>query len=466
MIRQRNGCNPWALIKVDDFHLDRLFGMISLSMNRPRLLLIAFACDPHESMEHRNAWYRAIQASAYFDVTVFCGPHLDAEKLDSSLPSDVPTGRIRFMRVPVDSLTKYCLDRELLFYVGYRRWLNVLYRRAQVLEREIPFAATQLVSLCGYREPGPFWKLSGSFLWGPIGGTSGFPLKYLGIAEVSGWLYELCRNIVNTCQLLGSTRIKNASRQAAAVFAANRSTQSDLKRYVGVESELELEAGIDFPVGPVRSLRPNDRPLRILWAGRIRAWKGLPILIDALAKLPSSVSVEVRVVGEGKSRDQYVRLAKKQNVNHLIEWIDRPPYRESLAHYRWADVFAFTSLRDTSGTGLLEALAMGAPIIGLDHQGARDIMTDQSCVRITTKSFGASSSEFANAIEKMASDADYLKSLSDHACRRAELYQWSTRQGPVEERYKSIASSCSVNVPEAQQPLNSSSIGIRPAIGI
>jgi glycosyltransferase involved in cell wall biosynthesis len=406
---------------------------------RPRLLVIAFSCDPHESMEHRNGWYRALQAARYFDVTVLCGPQSNAQELNEQIAGQFTDLQIHFDVVQVDPKTQKLLDSSLLFYVGYRRWLTKAFEYAKQLEAHQSFDASHLVSLCGYREPGEFWKLQAQFLWGPIGGTSGFPVRFLSICDLRGGLFELARNIVNYSQLRFSRRIRNAIEKTSVLVAANRSSQCDLQRHLQVETPLELETGIDFPVADPKPARSPERPLRILWAGRLRTWKGLPILIYAIARLPKDVAVQVRVVGDGSCKESWKKLARRLGVEHMIEWIDRPPYRDSLEYYRWADVFSFTSLRDTSGTGLLESLAMGTPIVGLDHQGSADIMTSDCAIRIGTRSPAVSIHQLSEAIVKLAKDPALLKRLSDGSIERAKAFSWDSRRGAVEDSYERIA---------------------------
>ena len=409
-------------------------------LDRPRLLLIAFCCDQHESMEHRNGWRRALQATRHFDVTVLCGPRSNAEVLNKEIEGQFSPTQLSFSAPPVDRLTQKLLSSEMLFYFGYRRWLRRMYEYAKQIDRESGLATCHLVSLCGYRDPGNFWKLQAPFLWGPIGGTSDFPLRYLGIMDVRGGMVELLRNVVNSSQLRLSSRIRRAMSNTTTLVSANRSTQRDLKKHFNIDSELELETGIDFPVASPRSVRNLDQPFRILWAGRLRSWKGLPLLLHALAKVPSTIPIQVKVVGGGISKRAWQKLSIRLGVDHLIEWIDRPPYRESLTHYQWADAFAFTSLRDTSGTGLLESLAMGAPIIGLDHQGSADIMTDESAIRVSIRNPATTIKEFSEAIVRLAKDADLLKRLSDGARTRATKFVWHNRLGAIDEAYQILAS--------------------------
>jgi glycosyltransferase involved in cell wall biosynthesis len=237
--------------------------------------------------------------------------------------------------------------------------------------------------------------------------------------------------------------VRRAVTQAAAVFAANRSTQRDLERRTGLRLQLELETGLDYETQHSKALTSIDQPLRILWVGRLRPWKGLPLLLHAMAKLPESQKCELRVVGDGSSKANWRRLANRLGVADQITWFSKPPYRDSMHHYEWADVFAFTSLRDTSGTGLLESLAAGVPIIGLDHQGAADMITEQCGIRIPVLNPKQSIAAFTRALVDVSSDRQRLLALSQGASLQACVYTWSQREPLVRRFYAASANATS-----------------------
>ena len=106
--------------------------------------------------------------------------------------------------------------------------------------------------------------------------------------------------------------------------------------------------------------------------------KALSLLIKALARLPDDARYELRVLGEGSERRRCEQLARDLGVDPHCTWLGWVSYEQAISQYDWADVFAFTSLRDTTGTVVLEALGAGLPVMCLDHQGVGDIV-DNSC---------------------------------------------------------------------------------------
>lgn len=418
-----------------DLRSDRL----NSDIRRSRLLMLSYCFSPNGTMEERNGWQRAISSSKDFDVTVLYRPSVAVSELEKHVPRDIRPGGLTFIPVSEGWLSLALSKIELLFYSRYRHWHRLAYHVAAKLHSDDPFAISHLVTLCGFREPGFVWQLDIPHVWGPIGGTHHFPRSFLKSLDWWNQYRERIRSWINHYQLHWSPRVRAAMQRSVAVVAATSESQLALKQGFGISAEIELETGIDHPIAPPRQLRASDAPFRILWAGRLRAWKGLPILLHAIANLPKSLPIEVRVLGDGSSRKSWQKLAQRLGIAERIEWIAWPSYRETLPYYNWADAFAFTSLRDTSGTGLLEALAAGCPIIGMNHQGAFDIMTDQCAVRIQPTEWLATVNGFRDGIEALARDAGKHLYLSHGASERARDFEWRTRSSCFASIYRNVA---------------------------
>jgi glycosyltransferase involved in cell wall biosynthesis len=425
---------------------------------RPRLLLTAYHYDAIFSMESRLAWHRAQQAAREYDVTVICARGEAGER------SGAHGGSITVESLPLNGFERAMMKRIVPYYLGYRWWQARVFALAKRLHAERPFDLVHHVSFCGYREPGDCWRLGVPFVWGPVGGTVQFPTAFLSELDIRAKLREITRNVINWCQLKFDRRVRCAAHASAAVLAANRGVADDLARHLGAAPKVHLETGVSGVREAPRPPRDANEPLRILWAGRLRSWKALPLLLRGLARLPKDCRYRLRVLGQGPAQQRWERLAARLGVDKHIEWVGWPEYPEQLLHYEWADVFAFTSLRDTSGTGLLEALAAGAPIIGLDHQGVADIMTSECALRVPATNAEAAVSGFASAIARLADDANLLGRLSSGALARARWYQWDRQWEAFSEIYREARVQPDASVEQIRQALGWASRDVEIAL--
>ena len=402
--------------------------------SRPRVLLVTHCFDANFSMESRLSWFRAKNAARHYDVTVLCADPF----ADVRCTVDVETPGLEVITVAHTPLEKALIGTPVGFYLAYRLWHRRVFAVARQLHDKRAFAFVHQVSYCGYREPGDCWKLGIPFVWGPIGGTQNVPWRFIGQFDLLGAIKETWRTVANGIQLRLGRRVGLALHSASAVFVANREVQQSFRDVRGVDLPCQLETGLQSIDTQTRPLRDRDQPLRILWTGRLESWKGLPLLLRAVAKLPPDLSIQLRIVGSGSRERRLKSMAGQLGIADRVDWQPLVAYSERDPHYRWADVLAFTSLRDTSGTGLLESLAAGVPIVGLNHQGARDIMTAACSLPIAVENPNQVIAAFAAAISQLAGDPTELQKLQIGAIVRAKNFHWNKLDAEMSEAYASV----------------------------
>lgn len=110
---------------------------------------------------------------------------------------------------------------------------------------------------------------------------------------------------------------------------------------------------------------------------RIAREKNIDFLIRALAGLMEErAEVHFLLVGAGPLARQ-VRLFFERKTMLRRLHLPGPLRGKRLAEaYRSMDVFAFSSLSETQGIVLAEAMAAGVPVVALDAPGSRDIVED------------------------------------------------------------------------------------------
>lgn len=383
-------------------------------------------------------WHRAREAARSFDVWVICEEHEFAAAIGRYLESHGPIPGLEFAFVAKLPWERR-LERVPGFYQAiYRRWHGRAFDVAKRLHAQFQFDLVHQANMIGFREPGLLWKLDAPFLWGPIGGTQNYPWRFLGEAGVRGGAVEAVRNVLNWLQLRLSLRVRRAARKAAAVVASNSTVARHLARALGVRPLLLADTGVEGlrPIARTEPRPPGE--LRLLWSGEFTPRKALSLLIKALTRLPPGVRCSLRVLGDGPMRARWQRLARRQGVEGQMEFLGWLPRSEALRHYEWADVFVFTSLRDTTGTVVLEALGSGLPVVCLDHQGVGDAVTEECGIKIPVSTPAKVVAGIGEAVARLALDPQLRRRLSDGAVARAEEYLWSRNGARMTEIYRQV----------------------------
>jgi glycosyltransferase involved in cell wall biosynthesis len=394
---------------------------------RARVLQLAYACSPLRGSEPGVGWNRAVEAAKYSDVWVIAEGIEFKSQVLGYLEDRGEAEGLHFVFVPKTRLEQRLSRIPGLYYPAYNLWHRRAFCVARQLHEKTRFDLVHQVNMSGFREPGYLWKLDVPFVWGPIGGTQNYPTRMLTQAGVLGAVREASRAMLNCLQLRFSRRVRKAARRASLVLAANTTVKRHFERALGRNTDVMSEIGTSVVTGQIGERQHGDA-LRLLWSGLFQVRKALPLLLKAMATLPDDVRVELRVLGDGGQRRPWQRASTRLGVHDRVEWLGWRPYAEALAQFAWADLFVFTSLRDTTGTVMLEAMANGVPVLAADHQGARDLVTPESGVKVKVGNPQETIESFRNGIVRLARDRLLLAQLACGARRRAEEFLW-TRQG-------------------------------------
>jgi glycosyltransferase involved in cell wall biosynthesis len=133
----------------------------------------------------------------------------------------------------------------------------------------------------------------------------------------------------------------------------------------GLRSPFEVRA--EFGV-------PRDAPL-VVCAARFEAEKGLADLIRAMALVhESSPACACVVAGEGAERGALERLRRELRLENVVQL---PGYRaDAPSLIRAADVFALPSPAEPFGLAILEAMALGKPVVAARAGGPMEIVVE------------------------------------------------------------------------------------------
>jgi glycosyltransferase involved in cell wall biosynthesis len=159
-----------------------------------------------------------------------------------------------------------------------------------------------------------------------------------------------------------------------------------LKRY-GVELPVVvLPTGLDLPLfaaGDGRRFRrergiAEHRPVLVV-VSRVAHEKNIDFLVDVVDRVRRDLpEVLLLVAGEGPA-EAHLRglVARRGLAAHVmfVGYLDRQgPLQDC---YRAGDLFVFASRSETQGLVLLEALALGVPVVALAELGTREIILPQ-----------------------------------------------------------------------------------------
>lgn len=163
--------------------------------------------------------------------------------------------------------------------------------------------------------------------------------------------------------------------------------QADLVLTPSFALKAELEKhGITVPVGvQSNGIELGDftkkvdysQQNRILHIGRLGPEKNVDVIIKSFSLLAeNNKDVTLDIMGDGPSKKQLIKLAKRLKVSdrvNFLGFVDRNDILKGLGSY---DLFVTASTIETQGLVILEAMASGLPIVGVNKLAIPEVVND------------------------------------------------------------------------------------------
>lgn len=161
----------------------------------------------------------------------------------------------------------------------------------------------------------------------------------------------------------------------------------------GDERIVPIRRGVVVPDGPLvarqRIPRSEGQPFRVLGVGRLVPQKGFGTLVDACARLrDAGVPVQCDVIGEGPLREALTRTIERHGLTDRVRLRGALPQNEVQEHYRQSDLLVVPSTdgdetgRDGLPNVVIEAMAVGLPVVGARYAGIPDLVVDGESGRL------------------------------------------------------------------------------------
>lgn len=405
-----------------------------------RILLSAYACEPHKGSEPGIGWHWAVAlARAGHNVWVLTRANNRNAIEDAMTEQPVPTLRFVYYDLPLRLRWWKRGGRGVRLY--YVLWQWGAYLLARRLSREVRFDIAHHITFGVFRHPSFMAFLDVPFVFGPVGGGETAPSRLRKTFPLRGYLTDLLRDAANRLARVDPL-MTAVYHRSAAILCKTRETLECIPPRYRDKCRVRVEVGIDEDdMLPMPGRRREDGCFRVLYAGRLIYWKGLHLGLMAFARLLRirHGQAHLTVIGNGPDQVWLHQLAQRLGIDRDITWIPWLEREAVMRAYPEHDAFLFPSLHDSSGNVVLEALSCGLPVVCLDAGGPA-VLVDSSCgFRIQPGGPEEAVESLAQALAVLAGNAAQAQAMGEAAVRRARRqFSWTNQAARMESLYLSV----------------------------
>ena len=174
---------------------------------------------------------------------------------------------------------------------------------------------------------------------------------------------------------IGSLIVKSSARSIAVSEAA-----AGFLKHLGAKNTIVIPNGIDtnvfrrIKVDSTKSLG-LDGAIVITFVGRLIYAKGVQDLIFAFPMIKEAIpNVKLLIAGDGPYRRQLEELAVGTGYGEAINFLGQKSREQIIEILNVTDVFVNPSYSEGLPTSVMEAAAVGVPIVATDVGGTREII--------------------------------------------------------------------------------------------
>ncbi len=274
--------------------------------------------------------------------------------------------------------------------------------------------------------PSALYDLGVPVVMGPLNGGMTFPPE---LQLDPPWLNQ----ILHFSQLL--SKILNTwipgKLKADKILVANQRTKELLpKGYQGKVYENIIECGVDLSAWKYSKPKAFDsETISFVYTGRLVDWKGVNYLIDAFKKVSDQMDATLKIIGKGDEKQKLQDQAKSLGLESSVKFVEWMSHEELQKYLGNCDVFVMPSLRESCGGSILEAMAIGLPVIVIDW-GGPGVIVDSSCgIKVKPNSPDKLVNELAKAMIELAKSPELRIKMGQNSRKRIvdQHYDWNSK---------------------------------------
>lgn len=175
----------------------------------------------------------------------------------------------------------------------------------------------------------------------------------------------------------------------------------------------------------------------LVYAGRLASEKNLPFLLRAFAGVSHALeNVHLLVIGSGAKpmESELQRLADELGLHERVRFMGLIPYQDLPAYLRMCDIFVTASVTEVHPLSVIEGMAAGLPVMGIQSPGVGDTVEDGRTGFLAAEDLPS----YAAKLTRLCLDAKLRQYMGKAAREASTLYAVERTSSMLLEQYERL----------------------------
>jgi len=291
------------------------------------------------------------------------------------------------------------------------------------------------------REPSFIYGLGVPVIIGPMNGNMSYPPSFKHeepvVTRVALVVGRAFTGLLNT--------LFPGKKRASMLLVANQRTREALASKTQAQIRYLPENAVDTDVWKSGGSHRESATCRFVFVGRLIQSKGVDLWLRAIERLSQrGIPLSATVIGDGPERASLEEQAQDHGIlattlgqTGRVWFAGRRPQSDIAALLASHDCLVLPTLIESGGAVLLEAMAMGLPVISTDWGGPADYVDDSCGILVPLESREQLVGSLADAMERLATDAKLREQMGEAGKMKIQQhYTWNGKVTQVIELYR------------------------------
>jgi len=406
-----------------------------------KVLISAYACEPHKGSEPGVGWNWAKQIATFAEAWVITRVN-NKDIIEEELNRN-PAPNLHFVYIDLPKWISFWKKGQRGVHLYYYLWLIWSYTNIKKLAKSIHFDLFHHLTFGVYSSPCFLSLLPTPFIWGPIGGVDNVPGSFRNVLGTTGRVHECIRDIAHRLRFRFDPFVCITMKRSKLIICRTKRVYQYLKKFKPpIELTIISETGCSSKDFFLEALHQpiNNSHIKIFSAGRLVPLKGFILAIEAFARFyKSNKNSVLEIAGSGHELNRLKKAAENKGIIQNVRFLGELPRKNVIAKLMDSDIFLYPSLREGGTWAVMEALSCGKPIVCLDYSGPGEMLTKECGIKVKPITPEQTIKELTEALLRLASNPGLRKKMGEAGRKRVEgYYTWDKKGEFIQKVYQSV----------------------------